>query len=342
MKVVKEEFGISKNGERVEKYSLINKMGAKVSVLNYGLIVQRLEVLDKDGELRNIVLGFDHISDYEDASSYYGAVIGRYAGRIAKGSFTIAGETYNITADGSTALHGGELGFDKRMFHIESSENADEAVLECSYISPDMEEGFPGTLEVKVFISFNEKNELKFRYLAKTDKDTIVSLTNHSYFNITGDYSKIYDEELFVNADEVMYFDEQQVPAGFEPVFDALDFRAPIRIGDKIFNKSLDSTRGIDHVFKLAKDRGVEAVLKDAKTGIKLEVETSEKALVVYCQNFLDELDYVYDGIKIENHSAVCLETQYFPNSINIKGCEKILRKDDIYDESTTFRFGLV
>ncbi len=342
MKILKENFGKTSGGEQVERYTLENKKGERVSVLSLGLIVQKLEVKNKNDEIKNVVLGFNDVATYEKGQAYYGAIIGRYAGRIADGKFEINGEKYQVPTKGTTALHGGIMGFDKKLFAINSYEKDGEAILECAYTSPDMEEGFPGELHLKVFISFNEESELKFRYVAKSDKDTIVSLTNHSYFNLTGKYAKIYDEELFIDAEEVMVFDDRQAPVGLEPVFKAVDFRKPKRIGDDILDESIAATGGVDHVYKLNKKSDVEVILIDRESGIKIEVETSQKAIVVYCQNFLDVIDTVYDGIKIENHSAVCLETSGFPNAINIKGMESILRAGEVYDELTVYKFSVL
>lgn len=343
MQVIKENFGKTKDGRDVEAYKMMAEDGSYVRILNYGLIIQKIEVPDKNGKLENIVLGFDDVSTYEKAKAYYGAIIGRYSGRLANGRFELDGKTYETAKqDGKVTLHGGIEGFDRKMFDCEASVNGDKAVLECYYTSADGEEGFPGELKLKVIFTFNNKKELGIRYLATTDKDTIVNITSHSYFNLGGKYQKIYKEKLYVNADEVMTFDENQAPNGFEAIIPAADFNEIKRIGDNIFDKSLEKTKGIDHIFKLKKDKDVEIVLLDEESGRKIEVETTGRAVVVYTQNFLDEITWVYDKIELENHCAVCLETQDFPNAINIKGYEKVLRVGETYDESTVYKFGLV
>ncbi len=343
MKVIKDNFGKTNDGRLVNSYKMMASDGSFVTVLSYGLIIQSIEMPDKDGNLENIVLGFNDISTYEKAVSYYGAIIGRYSGRLANGSFQIDGKTYNTTKQNSkVTLHGGEVGFDKKIFDCNYRVEDDKAVLECEYVSADLEEGFPGELKLKVIFTFDEDKNLNIRYLATSSKDTIVNITSHSYFNLTGNYGKIYDEKLYVNAEEIMTFDDNQAPNGFEPIFDAVDFRQMKKIGADMLSGALDKTKGIDHIFKLKKEKDVEVVLQDDKSGRKIEVETTGECVVVYSQNYLDKIEWVYDEIPIQNHSAVCLETQYFPNAINIKGYEKVLRKGELYDESTTYKFGLL
>ncbi len=343
MQVIKENFGKTNDGRKVEAYKMLSSDGSYIRILNYGLIIQKIEIPDKNGKLENIVLGFNDISMYEKAKSYYGAIIGRYSGRLAGGCFEIDGKTYKTAKqDGNVTLHGGIEGFDRKIFDCEANVSGEKATLECSYISADGEEGFPGELKLKVIFTFDENKEFAIRYLATTNKDTIVNITSHSYFNLGGKYKKIYGEKLFVNADEVMTFDENQAPNGFEPIIPAVDFNELRNIGDNIFDKSLEKTRGVDHIFKLKKDRDVEIILIDEESGRKIEVETSGRAVVVYTQNFLDDITWVYDKVELKNHSAVCLETQDFPNAINIKGYERVLRVGETYDESTVYKFGLV
>ncbi len=343
MRVIKESFGKTKNGNEVKAYKMMAKDGSYVTILNYGLIIQKIVVPDKNGKLENIVLGFDDIATYEEATSYYGAIIGRYSGRLAGGRFEIDGKTYETAKqNGKVTLHGGLEGFDKKKFDCEAKESGNEAILECSYISSDGEEGFPGELDLKVIFTFTENKEFTIRYIATTNKDTIVNLTSHSYFNLGGKYQTIYDQKLYVNANEIMTFDENQAPNGFEAIIPAVDFNEMRRIGDTIFDESLEKTRGVDHIFKLKKDKDVEVVLIDEESGRKIEVETTGRAVVIYTQNFLDEINWVYDKIKLKRHCSVCLETQDFPNAINIKGYERVLRVGETYDESTVYKFGIV
>ncbi len=344
MMICKERFGKTSNGEVVYRYSLTASDGSKVSVLSYGATIQKILVPNKYGDLVNVVLGFDDLSSYEKAMSYYGATIGRCAGRIANSSFELGGTSYELSKnDDKFTLHGGFAGFDKKIFTCNTRFEKGKAILDCDYLSPDMEEGFPGNLKLRVSFTFDENKNLEIRYTAISDKDTYLNITNHSYFNLSGKFSKIYDEKIFVNADEMMSFDDSQVPIGFEGVSETLDFRTAKKIGDSILHPSVAATAGVDHIFKLNKDKDIEVALLDESSGIKLEVETSEKAAVIYTQNFLDEkIDTVYDDIKIANHSAVCVETQYFANAMNISGYERVLKASKIYDEYTVYKFGII
>ncbi len=343
MNIEKKYFGTTKDGTDVDSYKLISSDGSYVTIITYGLIVQELVVPNKHNELVNVVLGYNTIREYEDYSPYYGCIVGRYAGRIESGEFIIDDKKYELDKqDGLITLHGGTNGFDKKVFDAQAKIEEDKAVVEFKAISKHLDQGFPGELALKVVYKFDEKKNLSIEYAADTTVDTVVSLTNHSYFNLTGSYGKIYDEILFINANRRMTLSEDMCPNGLVDVDEVLDFRKPKRIGDYIKDDKLLLTKGYDHPYELNKTDDIEIVLIDEYSGIKLEIETTEKCVVFYSQNYLCEKPFVYDEISIDIHSAVCLETQYYPNSINIDGLKKVLKKGDEYNSKTVYRFGLI
>ncbi len=342
MNIEKHFFGTTKYGEVVDGYKLIAADGSYVNVLTYGLIVQKLVVPNKDNALVNVVLGYDNLRDYEEHSAYYGCIVGRYAGRIAAGQFSLNGKTYPLDKqDGKLTLHGGSKGFNQKVFTAKAHKLDDKASVEFTARSAHLEQGFPGELTLKIVYTFDEEKNLTIEYFAETTEDTIITLTNHSYFNLTGNYGNIYDETLYIDADRRMTLAIDMCPNGLTAVNHVFDFRKPKRIGQFINDESLENTRGYDHPYELNKKENVEIVLFDNDSGIKLEVATSETCVVFYSQNHLADKPFVYDDIAIDRHSAVCLETQYYPNGINIDGLQKVLKKNDCYNEKTIYKFSM-
>ncbi len=317
--VVQSEKWGEADGKQVYLYTLTNANGVQVKITNFGGIVTAWITPDKKGNRSNIVLGFDSLSAYLAKPPYFGAIIGRYGNRIAKGKFSIDGNTYTLaTNNGANHLHGGNKGFDKVVW--EATPGADSsASLSLHYLSKDGEEGYPGNLDVTVVYTLTNDNELLIEYNAQTDKKTIVNLTNHSYFNLSGNSnSTILNHKLQINADKYTPVDNGLIPTGeLKAVKNTpFDFTEPHLIGERI--AAVEG--GYDHNFVLSRksaDMELVAALSDTVSGRKLEVYTTEPGLQFYSGNFLDGTIKTSDGKPINKHAALCLETQHFPDSPN-------------------------
>ena len=317
-KVTQADWGEA-DGKKVYLYTLTNKNGAQVKISNYGGTVTSWVTPDKSGNKSNIVLGFDSLSGYLAKPPYFGATIGRYGNRIGKGKFKIDTATYTLaTNNDKNHLHGGNKGFDKVVWDATPAADS-SASLTLNYLSKDGEEGYPGNLKVTVTYTLTDEDELLIDYSAETDKTTPVNLTNHSYFNLTGDPSKtILDHTLQVNADKYTPVDKGLIPTGElkDVKGTPFDFLQPHKIGERIAN--VDG--GYDHNFVLTRkgnDLELVATLSDSVSGRKLEVYTQEPGLQFYSGNFLDGTIKTSDGKAIQKHAALCLETQHFPDSPN-------------------------
>ncbi|HOZ76404.1 MAG TPA: aldose epimerase family protein [Ferruginibacter sp.] len=318
---MKQEKWGTVDGKDVYLYTLTNKSGATIKITNYGGIVTSWVTPDKNGKSTSIVLGFDSLSGYLAKPPYFGAIIGRYGNRIAKGSFKIDTTTYTLAKNnGVNHLHGGDKGFDKVVWHgLTKKSSPSSTSITLHYVSLDGEEGYPGNLKVDVTYTLTDENELSIEYSAETDKPTVVNLTNHSYFNLTGDPSKtILDHSLQVNADKYTPVDKGLIPTGElkEVKGTAFDFLQPHTIGERI--ASVEG--GYDHNFVLTrKEKGLElvATLSDSISGRKLEVFTEEPGLQFYSGNFLDGTIKTSNGTAINKYAALCLETQHFPDAPN-------------------------
>ena len=307
------------DGKNVSLYTLTNRNGEQVKISNYGATVTSWVSPDKNGDKSSIVLGFDSLSGYLAKPPFFGATIGRYGNRIAKGTFKIDSATYTLAKNnGENHLHGGNKGFDKVVWSV-ITEASNPASITLHYVSMDGEEGYPGNLKVNVIYTLTDDNELLIDYSAETDKPTVVNLTNHSYFNLTGDASKnILDHTLQVNADKYTPVDAGLIPTGeLKAVAGGpFDFLQPHKIGERI--AAVEG--GYDHNFVLTrKSRELElvATLSDSISGRKLEVYTVEPGLQFYSGNFLDGTIKTSDGKAIQKYAALCLETQHFPDSPN-------------------------
>lgn len=350
LSIGKQDFG-STAGNAVERYTLTNSHCMVVKILTYGGIVQSLGVPDRDGRVGDVVLGFDTLKDYvQNNSPYFGAVIGRYANRIAGGKFTLDGVTYHLpTNDGPNTLHGGTKGFDKRIWEAREISGSDTVGLELRYTSPDGEQGFPGTLETRVVYTLTEKNELRIDYHATTSEPTVVNLTNHSYFNLQGEgTSTIYDHELQINADRYTPVDATFIPIGkLTSVADTpFDFREPKSIGEDIRDGHPQIVRGhgFDHNFVLNR-RSVgglvpAARVEDPNSGRVLEVATTEPGVQFYSGNFLDGTLVGTSGRVYRQSDGFALETQHFPDSPNQPQFPStVLRPGERFHSTTVFRF---
>lgn len=313
------------DGQAVERYVLANAKGMEIAVLTYGGIIQSITVPDRDGNLGNVALGFDNLDDYVAMSPYFGAVVGRYANRIANGEFTLEGETYQLAINNEpNTLHGGDQGFDKRVW---TASNISDTSLVLSYTSPDGEEGYPGTLDVEMTYTLTDNNELQIDYSATTDALTVINLSNHSYFNLAGEGSgTIYNHELQLNASNYTPVDETLIPTGeIAPVADTpFDFTTAKPIGQDIRDVSSEQIvigLGYDHNFVLDhEDDGSMASVgraSDPVTGRVLEITTTEPGVQFYTGNFLNGAFGGPSGQAYRQGDAFCLETQHFPDSPN-------------------------
>ena len=307
------------DGKEVFLYTLTNAKGVQVKITNYGGTVTSWVSTDKNNKVSNVVLGFDSLSGYLAKPPYFGAIVGRYGNRIAKGKFKIDGAQYTLaTNNGVNHLHGGNKGFDKQVWDATIA-NDSIASLQLSYVSKDGEEGYPGNLKVSVRYTLTDDNELKIEYTAETDKATPLNLTNHSYFNLSGDVANtILDESLLIDADNFTPVDSSLIPTGEIKTVKGspFDFTKATKIGARI-----DSVKGgYDHNYVLnKKDTSLTkaATLTDDRSGRTLEVFTTQPGMQFYTGNFLDGTIKTSQGAGIQKHAALCMETQHFPDSPN-------------------------
>jgi aldose 1-epimerase len=346
----KQSFGKTASGEQIDLYSLTNKKGMEVSVTNFGATVVALRVPDRSGKPADVVLGYDTLQGYENGKSYFGATVGRYANRIGGGKFSIEGKTYTLPKNnGNNTLHGGIVGFNKKVWKVREIPSNGAAALELTYLSADGEEGFPGNLSVKVVFTLPaDGNELKIDYTAATDKDTVLNLSNHSYFNLSGEGSgDILDHVLTLHAKQFTPVDNTLIPTGElrDVAGTPLDFNSATVIGKRI-NENYEQLvfgKGYDHNWVLAPGSGKNLVLAaeayDPKSGRTLEVLTTEPGVQFYSGNFLDGATGK-GGKAYPRRSAFCLETQHFPDSPNHPNFPSTLLKPGaVFHSQTVFRF---
>lgn len=337
------------DGKKVALYILKNKNNAQVAITNYGGRVVSLIVPDKEGNLTDVILGYDKLESYrKDKEPYFGALIGRYGNRIGKGKFTLDGRSYQLELnDVPNTLHGGNNGFFGKVWDAKQPK---ENTLELTYLSEDGEAGYPGNLNVKVTYTLTEENGLKIDYVATTDKKTVVNLTNHTYFNLNGEGdSTILDHELMINANAIIPVDATLIPTGELMSVEGtpFDFNKPTAIGSRINNEheQLKNGKGYDHNWVLNKKKGLQiiATVRSPKTGIVMDIITEEPGLQFYSGNFLDGKTADGKGGKSYVYrSAFCLETQHFPDSPNQPTFPKtVLRPGETYKTSTIYKFSV-
>ncbi|MDR1563231.1 MAG: galactose mutarotase [Dysgonamonadaceae bacterium] len=339
------------DGNPTRLYTIKNAAGMEVSVTNIGGRIVSVWVPDKDGGFKDVVLGFDNVEDYEKyaVNTNFGAIIGRYGNRIGGAKMTLRNNaTYKLRANDNAknTLHGGPRGFHTRYFTIEQP---DDMTLICRYKSKNMEEGFPGDLLVTVTYSLSEENELKLNYEAETNVTSVCNLTNHSYFNLSGDPNNpILDHVLFINADAYTPTDVELIPTGkIDKVKGTpLDFTAPTVIGDRIDDTSFEAIKfgnGYDHNYVLNNPGDIKtlaAKVSCPSTGIGMEVYTTEPGIQVYSGNFLDGSNTGKNGITYKQRTALCLETQHFPDSPNIRSFPNTeIYPDKVYSSKTVYKF---
>ena len=332
------------DGKNVELYTLTNAKGNQVRITTYGGIVTSWTFPDKNGKKESIVVGFDSLAPYLQKPPYFGALIGRYGNRIAKGKFEIDGNSYALaTNDGSNHLHGGNKGFDKVVWDA-AIVNDTMPTLVLTYLSKDMEEGYPGNLKVTVTYALTDNDALSIEYAATTDKATYVNLTQHNYYNLSGNVAEpILNHYLQIDADHFTPVDSTLIPTGVIATVAGtpFDFKKSEKIGARI-----DSVKGgYDHNWVLNKKDSsltVVATLYDAVSGRKMEVATTEPGLQFYSGNFLDGKFINHDGKKVNHRTALCLETQHFPNSPNQPNFPTtLLQVGQVYHSFTTYQLSI-
>lgn len=347
----KANFQDTIEGIETDLYILKNSNDMQVAITNYGGRIVSILVPDKEHTLIDVTLGYENISSYRKANEpYFGAIIGRYGNRIAKGKFTLEGKDYGLAINnGLNSLHGGPTGFSSRVW---DAEMPGDNILELSYFSEDGEEGFPGNLKVKVVYTLTDDNSIKIDYSAVADQTTIVNLTNHAYFNLNGESKgDITDHILQINANYFTPIDDAFIPTGELRNVDntAFDFRSPTVIGEVINNSDiqLQYANGYDHNFLIIGEKNnlpAAASVIGPKTGIKMEVLTTEPGMQFYTGNFLDGKENDGKGGKAYDfRSGFCLETQHFPDSPNQPNFPStILKAGDRYQTTTVYKFGTV
>jgi len=320
--VVKAAFGKLTDGTEIVSYTLFNAKGASAKVITYGATLAELHVPDRHGKMGDIVLGFDDLQGYLSQHPYFGGTIGRYANRIAKGKFTLDGKDYQLALNnGPNSLHGGAIGFNRRVWKAEPLEVKDGAAVKFSYLSKDGEENYPGNLRVSVTYTLTNTDELKLQYAAETDKDTVLNLTNHSYFNLSGtDTGDILKYILYINADKYTPVDSTLIPTGkIESVAGTpLDFLKPKAIGARI--GEIKGIGGYDHNYVLNGKAGtlrLAARVTDPESGREMEVFTTQPGVQFYSAIGLNGSIKGKGGVAYEKYGAICLETQHFPDSPN-------------------------
>ena len=335
-------------GEKVDLYSLANSHGLKAEIMTYGAIVVSLQVPDRQGRMDDIVLGYGNLTEYLAKNPYFGAIVGRYGNRIAKGKFTLDGVEYSLAAnDGENHLHGGIKGFDKVVWKAEPIKHRDGVGLKLMYLAKDAEEGYPGNLSCTVTYTLTERNELKIEYLATTDKPTVVNLTHHGYFNLTGCQRDILGHEIMLNADSFTPVDAGLIPTGELRLVKGtpMDFTRPTPIGDRVGSdyEQLKFGGGYDHNWVLNGGGRVlmlAARVYEATTGRVMEVLTTEPGIQFYCGNFLDGTITGKKGIVYNHRYGFCLETQHYPDSPNKPNFPStVLRPGEKYETTTIYRF---
>jgi aldose 1-epimerase len=347
--IKKSDFGTTADGQSVQQFTLTNSKGASLGLITYGATVTSLIVPDKNGNMGDVVLGFDNIADYENKSPYFGAIIGRVGNRIAKGMFQIDGARYCVPVNnGANSLHGGFRGFDKRVWSADAAMTADGPSVRFQLVDPDGTEGFPGTLKVTVIYSLTDTNAVKIQYFATTDRTTPVNLTNHTYWNLKdGGQSDIFGHVLRIYGDHYTPVDATLIPTGEIASVSGtpIDFTSPKPIGKDLKSMGGDPT-GYDHNLALTNQDGSFAKAVDVyepESGRWMQVWTTEPGVQFYSGNFLDGSYKGKKGTVYNQYGALVLECQHYPDSVNHANFPStLLHPGDVYRQITEYRFSTV
>lgn len=351
MPITREPFGVTTQGAAVERYTLTNGSGLEATIITYGGVLTALRVPDRSGALADVVLGYDTLAPYEDQAPsfpYFGALVGRYANRIAGGRFELDGVSYQLARNnGPNHLHGGPHGFHHVVWSAREVAAADGPSLELTYLSPDGEEGYPGNLTVTATYTLSERNELRIDYQATTDRATVINLTNHSYFNLAGQ-GDILSHELELHASHFLPIDATLIPHGeLRPVEDTpMDFRTPTPVGAQIKadDEQIRRGQGYDHTWVFDKPTEVlERVgqLYDPSSGRVMELLTTQPSVQLYSGSQLDGSLTGKRGQRYDRFAGLCLETQHLPDSPNQPQFPTtVLRPGQHYRQTSIYRFG--
>ncbi len=351
--ITKKSFGFLADKTEVFSYTLSNESGVSAEISDFGGTIVRLLVNDKNGVPVDVVCGFDNVDGYLAAGGYQGALIGRVCNRIHNCKYTLNGVEYTLFAnDGNNSAHGGEIGFNKRVWEVIDTVDGEEPALVLRYVSPDMEENYPGTLTTVVTYTLVKEGGISIRYEATTDKDTIINLTNHAYFNLAGcGNGTIKDQVMWIDADKINEQDFELIPTGnfINVKGTAYDFNTPKAIG-RDFNSepSMDIQHGgYDNNFIINNYNGeikLCATLEEVNNGIKMNVFTNQPCVQIYTSNMINEEDIPFKGGKAQKKNcAVCFETQHMPDAINHPNfTNTVLKPGEKYDYTTIYTFETV
>ena len=349
--IAKSEFGKTIDSMVIDQYTLKNANGVEVNIITFGGRITSLKVPNKNGNFENVVLGFDNIEDYQKENPFFGALIGRYGNRIAKGKFTLESKEYHLAANnGENHLHGGIKGFDSVVWKAKPIEGIENSSLQLTYLSKDGEEGYPGNLKITVVYTLTKDNALEVSYQATTDKITVLNLTQHAYFNLTGDFSKdILNHDVVINSNSYLPVDATLIPTGEvrnvkETPF---DFTSAKKIGKDIVtdNEQIKLGGGYDHCWILNGKKGTMRFIAsayDETSGRFMEVFSEEPGVQFYTGNFLDNTLPMPNGGTYAKRTGFCLETQHYPDSPNQKDFPStVLRPEETYSTKTTYKFSI-
>ena len=349
MKITQKSFGKTKSGEDATLYTVTNSNGMKISFTDFGANIVSIIVPDREGKFEDVVLGYKNISGYEDNKPGFGSLIGRCANRIGGAKFQLSGKVYTLEKnEGVNNLHGGEPAYNRVMYETEIYEEEDMISLEFSRLSPNMEQGFPGNLDITVTYSLTENGELVIEYHGVSDMDTVVNLTNHSYFNLSGHKSgSVLDHKVWLKSNQFTPTSNDLIPTGeFREVANTpMDFRTLKRIGDNIDDnyEPLNQAGGYDHnyVLDISQDEVMKvAELEDERSGRVMEVFTDCPGIQFYTSNMLTSVENGKDGATYGKRTGVCFETQHFPNACNTKSFpSSVLKAGEAYEFVTIYKF---
>jgi aldose 1-epimerase len=342
-------YGKLPDGHEVYQYTLVNKSGATMKVIDYGAVITLLTIPDRKGKLEDVVTGYDSLQGYIDGTCYFGAIVGRYGNRIGKGQFTLEGKKYQVTVnDGENHLHGGKIGFNKVLWTANTVQDSAGPSLQLTYVSKDGEEGYPGKVTLSVTYTLTDKNELRILYKGTTDKTTILNPTHHSYFNLSGSFDNtILGHLLTIEADAITPVDKGLIPTGklLDVTKTPMDFRTPTTIGARIndqfeqliFGKGYDHNWVIKNYIKGKIHKAAE--LYEQKSGRLMTVYTDQPGIQFYSGNFLDGTAKG-KGVSYQFRTGLCLEAQCFPDSPNKPEFPSVtLKPGETYEQTTIYKF---